>query len=95
MRCRNLRRVSHGHLRVSRATHGRTLPPERVDHGGAVRQCYVRRLAIKVTLGELWYGYEFYRPSVRSRTDVFLRTPYVLLNFGRADWIAYLNKSLL
>jgi hypothetical protein len=26
---------------------------------------------------------------------VFLTTPYVLLNFGRADWIAYLNKSLL
>ena len=45
-------------------------------------------------VGELWYGRIL--PPIRPvKYHVFLTTPYVLLNFGRADWIAYLNKSLL
>lgn len=45
-------------------------------------------------IGELWYGRVL--PPIRPiQYHVFLTTPYVLLNFGKEDWTAYLKKSLL
>jgi len=44
--------------------------------------------------GELWYG-RILPPISPVNYHVFLTTPYVLLNFGKEDWTAYLNKSLL
>ncbi len=44
-------------------------------------------------VGELWYGRIL--PPIRPvQYHVFLTTPYVLLNFGKEDWTAYLKKSL-
>jgi hypothetical protein len=45
-------------------------------------------------IGELWYGRIL--PPIRPvKSHVFLTTPYILLNFGKEDWTAYLKKSLL
>ncbi len=45
-------------------------------------------------VGELWYGRIL--PPIRPvKYHVFLTTPYILLNFGKQDWTAYLKKSLL
>lgn len=56
-------------------------------------ECYVPS-GYQGHVGELWYGRIL--PPIRPvKYHVFLTTPYVLLNFGRTDWIAYLNKSLL
>jgi len=44
--------------------------------------------------GELWYG-RILPPISPVNYHVFLTTPYVLLNFGKEDWTAYLKKSLL
>ena len=45
-------------------------------------------------VGELWYG-RILPPIPPVKYHVFLTTPYVLLNFGKEDWTAYLKKSLL
>ena len=45
-------------------------------------------------LGELWYG-RVLPPIAPVKYRVFLTTPYILLNFGKEDWTAYLKKSLL
>lgn len=45
-------------------------------------------------VGELWYG-RILPPISPVKYHVFLTTPYILLNFGKEDWTAYLNKSLL
>jgi hypothetical protein len=45
-------------------------------------------------LGELWYG-RVLPPIAPVKYHLFLTTPYVLLSFGKADWTAYLKKSLL
>ncbi len=34
-------------------------------------------------------------PISPVKYHVFLTTPYVLLNFGKEDWTAYVKKSLL
>ncbi len=44
--------------------------------------------------GELWYGRVL--PPIRPVDyHVFLTTPYVLLDFAKEDWTAYLNRSLV
>ena len=45
-------------------------------------------------VGELWYG-RILPPISPVKYHVFLTTPYVLLNFGKEDWTAYVKKSLL
>ncbi len=45
-------------------------------------------------IGELWYG-RILPPISPVKYHVFLTTPYILLDFGKDDWIAYLKKSLL
>jgi hypothetical protein len=45
-------------------------------------------------IGELWYG-RILPPISPVKYHVFLTTPYVLLNFGKEDWTAYVKKSLL
>ena len=45
-------------------------------------------------VGELWYG-RILPPIQPVQYHVFLTTPYVLLNFGKEDWTAYIKKSLL
>jgi hypothetical protein len=45
-------------------------------------------------LGGLWYG-RVLPPIAPIKYRVFLTTPYILVNFGREDWTAYLKKSLL
>ena len=56
-------------------------------------ECYVPS-GYQGRVGELWYGRIL--PPIRPvKYYVFLTTPYVLLNFGKVDWTAYLNKSLL
>jgi hypothetical protein len=44
--------------------------------------------------GELWYG-RILPPIPPVKYHLFLTTPYVLLNFGKEDWTAYVKKSLL
>jgi len=45
--------------------------------------------------GELWYV-RLCPPLLKEvEYHVGFTTPYVLLGFGKADWTAYLNKSLL
>ncbi len=56
-------------------------------------ECYVPS-GYQGHVGELWYGRIL--PPIRPvKYHVFLTTPYILLNFGKDDWTAYLNKSLL
>jgi hypothetical protein len=45
-------------------------------------------------IGQLWYG-RILPPFQPVKYHVFFTTPYILLNFGKQDWTAYLNKSLL
>ena len=45
-------------------------------------------------VGELWYG-RILPPIHPVKYHVFLTTPYILMDFGKDDWIAYLRKSLL
>jgi hypothetical protein len=44
--------------------------------------------------GELWYV-RLCPPIQPADYHVALTTPYVLLGFGKADWTAYLSKSLI
>jgi hypothetical protein len=55
--------------------------------------CYVPT-GYQGRVGELWYG-RILPPIGQANYHVFLTTPYILLNFGREDWTAYLKKSLL
>jgi hypothetical protein len=45
-------------------------------------------------VGELWYG-RILPPISPVKYHVLLTTPYILMDFGKDDWIAYLKKSLL
>jgi hypothetical protein len=44
--------------------------------------------------GELWYG-RILPPISPVKHHVLFTTPYILMEFGKDDWIAYLKKSLL
>ncbi len=56
-------------------------------------ECHVPA-GYKGQIGELWYG-RVLPPIPPVKYRVFLTTPYILLNFGKEDWTAYLKKSLL
>jgi hypothetical protein len=56
-------------------------------------ECYVPS-GYQGHVGELWYG-RILPPIHPVEYHVFLTTPYILLGFGKEDWTAYLNKSLL
>jgi hypothetical protein len=56
-------------------------------------ECYVPA-GYPGTQGELWFV-RLCPPVVPVTYHVVFTTPYVLTGFGRADWTAYLSKSLI
>jgi hypothetical protein len=70
---------------------GRTLLRELITDDGF--ECYVPA-GYPGKAGELWFV-RLCPPIDPANDHVAFTTPYVLLDFGKADWTAYLSKSLI